>query len=395
MSATDLTPFDPLAAGTVENPHEVFAQLRRRCPVARSERWEGFWLLTRYRDIVKAATRPDTFTSTEGIVVPRNPVSGRRAPMHFDPPEHTRYRRAMNAVFREERVREREPAIRALARARLAGLVAGPQPWELVRNFASPFTCEVLAAFLGLEAGDAAVLQEHTQRFEEAQVALDTHTAEHENQFMYAMARRIVAAREAAPRDPQRDLISRLLATAADHAEPAEFVAGSVRQLFVAAHVAPTVAIAAAVAMVMQEPGLEQRLRAQPELIPEAIEEILRLATPNQGFSRTTTAATRIGAQGIAAGEQVVLCYPAGNRDPEVFDEPDRFVLGRAPNKHLAFGAGVHKCVGAPLARLELRVALEELLGLTADLRVAGKATPFPWPMLGPATLPIRTSPAL
>jgi cytochrome P450 len=384
--------FDPLSDDLATRPHEVYADLRDRCPVAHSDRWGGFTVLTRYRDVVKAATQPRVFTSAQGIVVPKNPVSGRRAPMHFDPPEHTRYRRAMNAVFREDRVLAREGEVRALAGALLDPLVGRIEPWDLVADFSSPFTCQVLARFLSLDDNDADVLDEHTQRFEHAQVALDHDTAEAENQFLYEMARRIVRARSRAPLDPEHDLITRLLSLASDQDDPQEFVAGTIRQLFIAGHVAPTVAIGAVGLALIDDRALEQRLRSEPNLIEPAVEELLRLHTPNQGFSRTAAAATTVRGRHINAGELVVLSYPSANRDPDVFPEPDQLVLGRTPNKHLAFGSGVHKCVGATLARLELRVAVDELLSRTERLERAGDQVVFPWPMLGPASIPVRSS---
>jgi cytochrome P450 len=385
-------PFDPQDPALARDPHAVYAELRDRCPVARSDRWEGFVVLTRYADVVKAATQPGLFSSTEGIVVPRNPVSGRRAPMHFDPPEHTRYRRAMNAVFREDRVLALEADVRAAAVALLDPLIAAGAPWEVVDAFSSPYTCAVLARLLALDDAAAKRLDEHTRRFERAQVEEDGASAEAENQILYEMAREIVAARAAAPLDRESDLVSRMLHLAGDQADPAEFVAGSVRQLFVAGHVAPTVAIAALVRALAADGELQTRLRAEPGLIPDAVEELLRLHTPNQGFSRTATSTTTIRGEVVRAGERVVLSYPSANRDPAVFDDPDQLVLGRHPNRHLAFGSGVHKCVGATLARAELRIALEELLARTASIALAGEITTFPWPMLGPAAVPIHTA---
>lgn len=385
-------PFDPLSDELAAAPHDVYARLRAHSPVARSDRWDGFVVLTRYEDVVKAATRPALFSSTEGIVVPRNPVSGRRAPMHFDPPEHTRYRRAMNAVFRDDRVTAMEPEVRRAAVRLLTPLLGRAEVWEVVADFSSPYTCDVLARLLGLAEETSAALNEHTRRFERAQVEEDVDTAEAENQILYRMAREIVAERRRAPLDPDTDLITRMLRLCVDQEDPAEFVSGSVRQLFVAGHVAPTVAIAAILHALATDAELQDRLRADPGLISDAVEELLRLHTPNQGFSRTATAATTVRGVRVRAGERVVLSYPSANRDPRVFHDPDRLVLERRPNRHLAFGSGVHKCVGATLARAELRIAVEELLARTARIELAGEVAPFPWPMLGPATVPVRAT---
>ncbi|GAA0904607.1 hypothetical protein GCM10009557_80170 [Virgisporangium ochraceum] len=128
--------------------------------------------------------------------------------------------------------------------------------------------------------------------------------------------------------------------------------------------------------------------------MPDAVEELLRLHTPNQGFARTATRDTRVGGQAVRAGQQVVLFYTSANRDPAVFADPDRFSLDRGRNRHLAFGHGVHKCVGIALARLELRIGVERLLAATSEFGPAGEPQMLPWPVHGPATLPIRLWPA-
>ena len=115
--------FDPLEPAFVQSPHERWSELREDCPVVRGDRWGGFWALTRYADILRVSSNYTDFTSSLGITVPKNPVSGRRAPLHFDPPEHTRYRRAINAPLREERVAALEPRIREIARELLGPLL--------------------------------------------------------------------------------------------------------------------------------------------------------------------------------------------------------------------------------------------------------------------------------
>lgn len=385
--------FDPMDEGFVADPMPEYARLRAQCPVAHGSRWD-FWVLTRYEDIVSAATRPRLFSSEFGITVPPNPVSGRRAPMHFDPPEHTRIRRAMNSSYRDERLLALEPTLRASARELLAGLIGRPGA-DFAAGYTSPLTSHGLAAFLGLGPADATFLDEHSRRFEDAQFVFDGATAEAENLLMYDYARKIVAARREHPGDPSDDLVSALLAFVdADPALDDEYVAGSLRQLFIAAHVAPRVAIAAAIVHLANDPALQRRLRERPDLMPAATEEMLRLHTPNQGFSRTATEDVEIGGCPIRAGQQVAFAYPSANRDPELFPRPDDFDLDRENKRHLAFGSGAHKCVGRTLARLELRVALEELLAATADFTLAAPPPMVPWPLTGPAVVQLDVVPA-
>jgi cytochrome P450 len=382
-----MTPdFDPLDEEFARDPHAVWARLRAECPVARGARWD-FWALTRYDDIVAASSRPGDFTSSLGIVVPKNPVSGRRAPLHFDPPEHPRYRRPLNRVLDEDRLPELEPAMRELAAELIDPFVAAGGG-EFVSEVSSPYAGLVFTDILQLPRVLARELNASGERFEHAQAHRDVETAERENLHLYAECRKIVAERKAAPL--ANDIVSSLLDVRID-GEPLddEFVAGSLRQLLIAAHVAPTAILASAVDHLARDPALQEQLRSEPALIPDAVEELLRLHAPNQGFARTATHDLEVRGRTIREGEIAALVLPSANRDPEVFSEPEEFRLGRTPNPHLAFGHGPHKCAGAAVARSELRIALEELLARTSSFERAGEPEMLGWPVYGPETLPL------
>lgn len=388
---TDFDPFDP---AFVADPFPTYAELRGRCPVARGGRWGGFWALTTYDGVVAASTDARTFSSADSIVVPRNPVAGRRAPLHYDPPEHTAYRRALNPPFREEAVARMAPTIRAVAADLLEPLLAAGRG-DLCAEFASPLTSIVLARWLGVGDDDAREINRSSERFERAQIDGDAATAEAESQLLYDHARRLVTARRADPRDPATDLVSGLLSTPVNGAVPSdEAVAGTVRILWIAGHVAPTAALASAIRHLAGDTALQDRLRADRALVPAAAEELLRLYTPNQGFARTATRDVDLGGRHVRRGEQVALTLTAANRDPAVFTSPDEVNLDRSPNKHLAFGHGVHKCPGAPLARLELTIALTELLTRTRAFTPDGPVSWLRWPIYGPAALPLHLTPA-
>jgi cytochrome P450 len=380
--------FDPLGEEFVRDPHAVWGRLRKSCPVARGARWD-FWAFTRYDDIVAASSRPADFTSSFGIVVPKNPVSGRRAPLHFDPPEHPRYRRPLNRVLDEDRLPELEPGIRELA-ADLIGPFVAAGGGEFVSEVSSPFAGLVFTDILRLPRELAGQLNASGERFEHAQAHFDVETAEAESQHMYAECRKIVAVRKADPLPADEDIVSALLDVRIDN-EPLddEFIAGSLRQLLVAAHVAPTALLASAVDHLARERELQDRLRAEPALVPGAVEELLRLYAPNQGFARTATRDLEVRGRMIREGEMAALVLPSANRDPQVFEEPEKFRLGRTPNPHLAFGHGPHKCAGAAVARSELRIALEELLARTSSFERAGVPQMLGWPVYGPETLPL------
>jgi cytochrome P450 len=384
--------FDPLDDGFAKDPHPVWADLRGRCPVARGDRWD-FWALTKYEDIKLASRRPAVFTSSQGITVPRNPVSGRRAPLHFDPPEHPRYRRPLNAVLSAARVAALEPRIRATAAELVQELVAGGGG-DAVTALTSPLPGLVFGMFIGITPAHARELNLHSERFEWGQFHRRPDVAEQENLHLYGVFRALIAERREAPLDPLEDVVSALLAVRIDgEGLDDDFIAGSVRQLLIAAHVAPRAAIASAIRHLAEHPQLQDELRSDPRLIPDAVDELLRLYTPNQGFSRTATRPTRIREQEIEAGEQVALVLTSANRDAEVFPEPDRFVLGRSPNPHIAFGHGSHKCAGKDVAEAELRIAIEELLAATETFAVAGEVPALPWPLYGPEALPLSCTP--
>jgi cytochrome P450 len=378
-----LPDFDPFDPAFVADPHPTWARLRREHPVAHGARWD-FLALTKYDDVKAVSANYAAFTSELGIVVPSNPVSGRRAPLHFDPPEHPRYRRPLNAALSEETVRALEPTVRALAVELLEPMLARGGG-ELVRELSSPLTALVFAEFVRLPRDRALELNAHSEAFERAQQTLDTETAERENQLLYEACRRLVRERRAQPLDPSEDIVSALLALERDD----EFVAGSVRQLLIAAHVAPTAAIASAVRHLAGDAELQSRLRSDMSLVPAAVDELLRLYTPNQGFARTARADAEIAGCPVRAGQQVALVLTSANRDEDVFEEPDEFRLDR-PTPHLAFGHGPHKCPGSHVARLELRVVLEELLARTERFELDGPVEMVPWPLYGPASLPLR-----
>jgi cytochrome P450 len=378
--------FDPLAPEFERDSHAVWKELRESCPVARGARWD-FWALTRYDDVVAASSRPGTFTSSLGIVVPKNPVSGRRAPLHFDPPEHARYRRPLNAVLGAERTAALEPRFAAIA-AELVGALVAVGGGEFVSAVASPLAGLVFAEYLQLPRERALELNAAGERFERAQAHRESETAERENLALYAACRELVAERKAAPLDPAEDAVSALLAVGVDD----ELAAGSLRQLLIAAHVAPTALLGSIAKRLAEDEPLQAQLRAEPETIPAAVEEFLRYYAPNQGFARTATQDVEVRGRTIHKGEMVALVLPSANRDPAVFDDPETLSLDRAENPHLAFGHGPHKCAGTAPARLQLRLALQELLARTESIELAAEPAMLGWPVYGPESLPLTVT---
>ena len=385
-----LRDFDPLTPEHIANPHTAFAELRRTCPLAHGERWGGFWLLSRYDDIVAVTRDHGTFVNSVQNVVPGVTTSGRRPPLHFDPPEHTLWRKALSCPFKTSTLAALEPRVRELTAESLAPLLANGRA-ELVAELAGVLPVRVLCAFLNAETPETtAQIRSLSDRFLQAFHSRDHAALECESRKLYAIAADLLAARKHQPLDPQCDVASALLGLRID-GEPVsdELMQGALRQLLVAGHVAVTMMLGSAARHLALHPELQQQLRDQPERIAPAVEELLRLYTPNQAFCRAATQPVELLGQTIAAREPIVVLYPSANRDETVFEAPDEFRFDR-PVKHLAFGNGIHKCPGEALARIELRVFIEQLLLGTRNVALDGPVELASWPEYGPKSLPLR-----
>jgi cytochrome P450 len=384
--------FDPTRPECIADPHAMYRELRSRCPVAHSETYGGFWTTTRWSDIERIVTTPEDFSSQHGIIVPRNPASGRRPPMHYDPPEHTAFRTAINPAFRKDRLARLEPGLRADVAELVAAAVEARHLDGFV-DLASPLCARSVMALLNVPEHLAEPIATHGAAFEHAQFRFDAETVEAENQILYDLARQLVAHRREHPLDPNEDIVSGLLSGAVD-GQPIddETAAGSFRQIVIAGHGAPALVMASAIAHLAADLALQDQLRDQPDLIAAAVEELLRLYTPNQGFARTVMRDVELGGRTIPKGAVITIPYTSANRDESVFDRPDEVVLGR-PERHVAFGYGVHVCPGSHIGRLQTRLVIEELLARTSGFDVIGEPTYAPFPVYGPMSLPLEVRP--
>ncbi|HET7566920.1 MAG TPA: cytochrome P450 [Gaiellaceae bacterium] len=391
MSATETPEFDPLAPETFSSFHEEFAELRERCPVARSDAWNGFWAVLRYEDVVAVAGDPELFTTSVQNVVPKVAFTGRRPPLHLDPPEHTPYRRALNPYFRPEKIAAFEPVMREIVGGLLEPLVAAGGG-DVCAEYTHRLPGHVFAHFFNLTPELGMEIREATREFVAAVQTFDLESVKATSLALYDIAQTVIDLRKAEAWDPEDDPVAGLLAVRVDGEPlPEAMVLGTIRQFIVVGMVAPCVFIGSMVLHLAQHPELQERLRAEPELIPAAVDEYLRLLTPYRGFARTPTRDVELGGRLIREGEPLAVVYASANRDPRVFPDPDEFVLGR-PNigKHVAFGVGPHRCAGAPLATLMLRVTLEELLGRTRAIEQAGEPAMTGWPEWGTLSAPVR-----
>jgi cytochrome P450 len=384
--------FDPEEPEDFDSANRDYARLRRECPVAHTEGLGGFWALSRYEDVKRAASDFSAFTTSVQNVIPKVAFTGRRPPLHLDPPEHTPYRKALNPLLSLERSEGFAPKTRELARALLAPMAA-KGGGDICVEFSSHFPVHVFGEWMRMpaewldtlhEAGRAFVLAVHMNHPE---LMKDTSLR------LYEMARALIAIRKERPEDPDLDPVSALL-TARHEGQPLpdELLVGTVRQVLLVGLVAPMVMMGSISVHLANDQALQQRLREEPALIPDAIEEFLRLYTPYRGFARTAVHPVELHGRTIPPGEGIALLYCSANRDETVFPDGDRFVMNR-PNigEHLAFGRGPHHCPGLHLGRMELRVALEELLAASpGGFGLDGEITMSRWPEIGPLVVPLR-----
>jgi cytochrome P450 len=384
--------FDPLAPEDFDSPHVEYTRLRRECPVAHSDAWGGFWALLRHADVTAAAGDSATYITSKQNVVPKVAFTGRRPPLHLDPPEHTPYRRALAPLLTPRRVESLAPVIRDICRE-LLGAMARNGGGDICEEFSSRMPIRVFNAWMNLAPGQADELAEVGRRYNVAVQANDEATTRETSLKLYDIARALLAERKRNPLPAESDATSALLAARVDgQALPEEMIVGTIRQVLVVGIIAPTVVIGSIAVHLTRHPDLQDHLRRNPQLAAAALEEFLRLYTPYRGFARTARVDVTLRGRTIPAGEPIALVYASANRDESVFADAASFRLDRPNmNESVAFGRGPHMCIGAPLARLELRIALEELLAHTPrGFALAGPVVPTRMPEIGALRVPLR-----
>jgi cytochrome P450 len=384
-----LTDFDPYAPNAVANPPATWAALRERCPVAWSDRMSGFWAVSRYDDVVSIARASERYNNSGG---PQFGTS--RPPLEVDRPEHTFFRRVLQPHFAKERVALLEPGVRGFVAEMLQpALDAGEA--DLAEVLSYPLPARTLCLWLGLPDEEWRVLKGVSEKLFAAEEGRgdDPATRAACNEELYEYSRRLVRERVAEPRDPGTDLITGILGeTDGVHTVDEASCVELVRLLLTAGHNSTTGGIGNSILRIVGEPEIQRRLRAEPDLIPPAIEEFLRLETPVQAMPRWPNEDVELHGQRLDKGQMVMLFWAAANRDPEHFPEPDRCVLDRSPNDHVTFGRGIHRCIGIDLARLEIRLAVEELLARTEWIELAGEPARTTFIRQGVSYLPVRFS---
>jgi len=372
--------WDPKADEVQRDQRAAYDAMRERCPVAYSD-FLG-WTLFRHADVMRALHDPDTFSS----VVSRH----LSVPSGMDPPEHTDFRAALNPYFEPEQMAAFEPHCRQLARELAAALPADDEV-ELTGQFTSWFAVRVQCRFLGWPARFHEKLYQWVQKNHQATLAGDRPAMARIAHEFQEYVEELLQDRRGV--DAGADLTARLLhEQVAGRALRTEEIVSILRNWTVGEVGTISASIGILAHYLAQHPELQQRLRAEPELLPAANDEILRLHGPLVTNRRVTTGAARFGERRIGSGQRVTLNWVAANRDPAVFGRPDEFRLERDPAANLLYGAGIHVCPGAPLARLELRVVMEELLARTTAIELVPGRPPTlaSYPASGYALLPLQ-----
>ena len=391
---TAQTEFNPFGPAAHADPHPYYRLMRERDPV----HWNGSiraWFLTRHADVAELL-RDDRFsadrTLSERYV---EPPSSRARPgksmLVVDPPDHTRLRNLVSKVFTPRMVEQLRPRIESITADLVERLARGREA-DLIAEFAYPLPVIVIAEMLGVPARDRAQFQEWsavTVRGLDPFVDAATQEAVFDaRDALTGYLRGIIAERR---QEPAGDLITAMIAAreTGDFLSEGELVA-MCNLLLVAGHETTVNLIGNGTLALFRNPDQLDRLRREPALIRTAVEELLRWAPPVYWTGRVALDELDLGGRRIAPNQSVIGMLAAANRDPEVFEDPDRLDLGRDPNPHFAFGRGIHFCLGAPLARLEAQVALPMLLERFPGLRLAGEPEPRPTLNLrGLARLPV------
>jgi cytochrome P450 len=392
MSVTDLADLtavfvDPSAYADEQRFHAACRVLRREHPVVKveSDRYRPFWALTRHADVLDVERDNEHFRNApRPLLVPavmeaRAAANGGqvlRTLIHMDDPEHKAFRAITASWFLPGRIRMLEGRIRELAVRYIDHMTDLGGSCDFAQEVAVGFPLHVILSILGLPEEDFPKMLQLTKELFDAdddEVIRSKDPAERMaillDFFQYFMA--LTADRRAKPTD---DLASTIANATIEGQLLNDFDAASYYVIIATAgHDTTSSSIAGGLEALLRHPDQLARLRDDPSLGPTAVEEIIRWETPVKEFMRTAVEDRVIGGETIPAGDSVYLAYLSANRDEAAFEDPFRFDVGRTDNKHVAFGHGVHFCLGAHLARLELRIFTEELLARVTDIQFAGE----------------------
>jgi cytochrome P450 len=373
--------WDPRSDKVLDNQIAAYDEMRQRCPVAHSEYLN--WSVFRHGDVVRVLDDHETFSSAVSAHL--------SVPNGMDPPEHTEYRRIVDSYFTHERMTTFEHACRQIAVDLVERLPSGGEI-ELNEGFARVFALRVQRAFLAWPKDLHEPLRQWVDKNQEATLASDEAAmAAVALEFDIYIKQLLAVRREAGTAAPDDITTSLLRERVGDRLLQDEEIVSILRNWTVGELSTIAASVGILVHYLAAHPEVQQQLRERLSSLPSAIDEILRIHAPLISNRRIATKPVEIGGRRLRAGERVTLIWASANRDEAVFGDPDEFRLDREPSENLLYGAGVHVCPGAPLARLELRVVIEELLERTDHIGLVSGKKPLraAYPASGFSSLPL------
>jgi cytochrome P450 len=374
--------------------HETYAEFRDKCPIAKGEKFGGFWALTKYDDVLKAARDYSNFTVTQGITIPHINGDTPVLPAQVDPPEHTAYRRIVQKFFTPTAMIPYEQILRDLVDDQLR-TIADKGEADMLTVLGRPIPPAAIALMFGLPIEESGRFVEWADQMMATAYSGDKEAHDRViDELETYLEDRCLERRGG---DDGTVLAAIANAKIDDRFLNSTEIRGLTHLLAIAGHETTVNSLSTMLFHILSEPSLKQRLIADPSLIPATVEEALRYEAPVMSMARTVVQETQLSGHTFCPGERVLLAFISANHDDEVFADPDAFDIARANNtSHLAFGTGTHKCLGEHLARAEMRVVAEEVLRLMPDIELAPGYEPQWLPartVRGLKTLPVRYSP--
>ena len=386
------TDFDVLSRAYVDDPFSIWDDLRKTCPVAHTDRRGSTWLPTTYQDVVDLAHDIEQFSSLDVVVIPftgeepEEPVLPYGLPpISADPPLHTSTRRLLLPWFSHRKVESYEAMTRELCAGLVESFLAAGRA-DAAADYAQQIPVRVIAAVLGVPAD----LSDTFTGWVRAVLEF-ADDEEGRREAMISLIEYFVSEVEKRKQHPGDDLLSDLLHSEIDGQPVEDSVVLGVAALTLIAGVDTTwSAIGSSLWHLATHPEDAKVLATEPDAMPLAIEELLRAYSPVT-MARIVTSDVEFRGCPMHAEDKVLMNFPAANRDPAAFERPDEVILDRAHNRHVAFGSGIHRCAGSNLARMELRVAIEEWLKRIPDFRVeeGAEVTWAGGQVRGPRKLPV------
>jgi cytochrome P450 len=361
--------FDHHSPDFARDPWSVYAKLREECPVAHSDAYGGFWVLSKYEDIRQVALDDNTFSSESGVIIPPKQVQRRAIPIESDPPLFREYRRIMSPLLSHAAAVALEPVIQGFIDQCIDEFIEAGR-CDIVAQFADPVPAMATLHILGLPVDTWRTFAEplHLTVFHRQ----DNPIRKEALPLFRRMREVIDEAVSDRRRTPRDDGISMLLkGTVLGRPITDEEVLDMIELVLSGGLDTTGSAIGNALLYMDDHPEARQALIENPDKLAPAVEELLRYEAPQQGLARTATRDCVVGGRQVRKGDRLFLLWASGNRDEEVFADPDNVVLDRSSNRHMTFGLGAHRCLGSHVARREILLSLRSILDRMPDYSIA------------------------